>query len=55
MEDEKFLTGYCRGLDGSRTVTVELTDGRIDHVDCAYPDCAHRMTCPIAAEIDKLQ
>ena len=55
MEDEKFLSGYCRQIDQSRTVTVELTDGRVENVDCCYDGCIYRPNCPIAAEIDKLR
>ena len=55
MEDEIFLSGYCRRLDASRSVCAELTDGRLDSVDCDYPDCPHRANCPIATELDKLQ
>ena len=54
MEDEKFLSGYCRVLDCSRTVTVELTDGKIDNVDCCYGSCVYQGSCPIAAEIEKI-
>ena len=54
MEDEKFLSGYCRQIDGSRTVTVELENGNIDHVDCGYENCVHRQNCPIAKQIDSL-
>ena len=54
MEDEKFLSGYCRRIDGSRTVTAELEDGAISHVDCDYGSCPHQANCPIAAELDKL-
>ncbi len=55
MDDEKFISGYCRCLDCSRTVTVELTDGRITDVDCSYPNCVHAAACPIAKEIDQLK
>ena len=55
MEDEIFLSGYCRRLDASRSVCAELSDGRLDSVDCDYPDCPHRSSCPIATELDKLQ
>ena len=55
MEDEKFFSGYCRCLDCSRTVAVELTEGRIDSVDCSYGNCPHQQSCPIAKEIDELQ
>ena len=55
MEDEKILSGYCRQIDRSRMVTVELTDGTIDHVDCCYGSCVYQPNCPIAKEIDGLQ
>ena len=48
---EVFLSGYCRCLDGARTVLVDTED---DCADCAYPDCPHRAACPIAEEIEKL-
>ena len=46
MEDERVLTGYCRQLDGSRTVMVE--DGE---ADCLYPECPYVANCPIAKEL----
>ena len=55
MEDEKFLSGYCRQIDGSRTVTVELEDGAINHVDCGYEACVYRQSCPIAKQIAELK
>lgn len=54
MEDEKILTGYCRTLDQSRMVTVELTNGRIDNVDCSYGSCPYEPNCRIAAGIRAL-
>jgi len=54
VEDEKFLSGYCRQIDGSRTVTVELDDGMITQVDCSYVICPHRQNCPIAKQINEL-
>ena len=54
MEDEKFFSGYCRQLDCSRTVTVELTDGAIDSCDCCYGNCVYQPGCPIAREIAEL-
>lgn len=54
MEDEKFISGYCRQIDRSRMVTVELTDGAADHCDCAYGNCIYQPGCPIAKELDKL-
>ena len=54
MEDEKFISGYCRQTDRSRTVTVELKDGTVNWVDCSYETCPHRQTCPIAKQIRDL-
>lgn len=54
MEKESFFTGYCRALDGSRTVEVITEDGELTEVDCAWPICIHRSVCPIAKEIDQL-
>lgn len=45
---EEFVSGYCRVLDGARTVLVDLDDRC---ADCAYPDCAYAGECPVAREI----
>ena len=39
MEQEKTISGYCRYLDQSRIVLVELTDGEVTDVDCCYGSC----------------
>ena len=54
MEKEVFFSGYCRALDGSRTVEVITEDSLLTEVDCAYPNCIHRSVCPIAKQIDAL-
>ena len=54
MEDEAFISGYCRKLDCSRTVTAELTDGRLVCADCDYGSCIYQASCPIAKEIEAL-
>lgn len=54
MEQEYFLTGYCRTTDQSRTVTVVVEDGKLIEVDCCYENCVHRPNCVIAQEINKL-
>ncbi len=51
MEEEKFLSGYCRVLDGSRTVEIVLENGKILECDCGYGSCIHQSSCPIAKEI----
>ena len=55
MEIEKFVSGYCRQLDGSRMVEVILEDGEIAEIDCRYGDCVHQGNCLIAKEIDELK
>ena len=53
MEIEKFLSGYCRQLDASRTVCVLLENGEVTEVDCCYGSCPHQTVCSIAEEIEK--
>ena len=50
MEKELFLSGYCRALDQSRMVEVEITDEETC-ADCAYPHCPHAAGCQIAQKI----
>ena len=47
MEQEIIATGYCRALDQSRMVTLEVLEGRTE-ADCAWPDCPYAPRCPIA-------
>ena len=54
MEVEKFFSGYCRQLDGSRMVEVIAEDGEITEVDCCYGNCVYETNCPIAKEIGEL-
>lgn len=54
MEEEKYLTGYCRQLDNARMVEVILENGKITEVDCCYGNCVYQSNCPIAMEIKEL-
>ena len=54
MEREAFFSGYCRMLDGSRTVTVVAEDGQLTEVDCCFETCIHTPNCPIAKNIREL-
>ena len=54
MEQEKFISGYCRQLDSSRMVEVVAEDGDITEVDCCYGNCVYQSSCLIAKEIDQL-
>ena len=49
--EERFLTGYCRAIDQSRTVCAELEEGVLTYIDCSYPTCPHAPTCPIAQQL----
>ena len=55
MEIEKFLSGYCRQLDGSRMVEVILENSKIIEIDCCYGNCVYQSNCPIAKEIEELK
>ena len=50
MEQEVFVSGYCRAIDQSRMVAVEISGCQAD-ADCAYPDCPYAPNCQIAAKI----
>lgn len=54
METEEFISGYCRTIDESRMVTVEITDGVLDGVDCCFEACVHAPNCTIAKRIREL-
>lgn len=51
MEKEGFFSGYCRQLDGPRTVTAEVEDGVLTEVDCLYENCPYAPSCPVAEHI----
>ena len=51
MEKEVYLSGYCRMLDGSRTVEILITDSKLTEVDCCYGSCIHESVCQIAQKI----
>lgn len=51
MEQEHFLSGYCRTIDESRMVTVVTEDGQLTEVDCCFENCIHAPNCTIAQEI----
>lgn len=51
MEEEYFLSGYCRQLDSSRTVTLVTEGTEITECDCCYGNCIYEPSCTIAAQI----
>lgn len=54
MEQERFLTGYCRTIDESRMVAV-VTEGKaLLEVGCCYESCVHAPNCTIAKAIHEL-
>lgn len=54
METEVFLSGYCRELDGSRTVLLEAEAGKFT-ADCSYGGCPYENSCPIAERIEEIR
>ena len=54
MEQEVFLSGYCRTLDASRMVEVIVENGKLAEVDCCYESCPHVFNCLIAKSIEEL-
>ncbi len=53
MEKEGFFSGYCRQVDGARTVCVVADDGELTEVDCAFATCPHATDCPIGQNISQ--
>ena len=53
MEKEYFFSGYCRQIDGSRTVTLVTENGVLSEVDCCFETCIHAPSCTIGQEIKK--
>ena len=51
MEEEKIISGYCRQLDQSRMVTIELENGRLTDCDCCYGSCIYEPNCTVAQGI----
>ena len=54
MEQEHFISGYCRCLDNSRMVEVITEDGKLCEVDCQYENCPHTSNCTVAQAISEL-
>ncbi len=54
MEQETFLSGYCRTQDQSRMVAVVTEDGKLVEADCCYGSCVYEPNCTIAREIRAL-
>ena len=51
MEKEAFFSGYCRQIDGARTVCAEAEDRELTQADCCYPDCQYVANCVIGKAI----
>jgi hypothetical protein len=54
MEQETFVSGYCRAADQSRMVAVVTENGVLAEVDCGFPDCPYAPGCPVAEKIKDL-
>ena len=53
MEREGFFSGYCRQLDGARTVAVEAEGKQLTEADCLYENCPYAPGCPVAQKIQE--
>ena len=51
MEEERIFTGYCRQLDQSRMVTIEVEDGKLTECDCCFGSCVYESNCTVAQQI----
>ena len=51
MEEELFFSGYCRQLDQSRMVTIEVDGGQLTECDCCYGNCVYEPNCTVAQQI----
>lgn len=54
MENEHFISGYCRAIDASRMVTLVEENGEILEVDCSYETCPNIPNCTVAQKIREL-
>ncbi len=53
MEQELFITGYCRQLDESRMVCIVLEEGKLEECDCCYGSCLYQPQCQVAKQIEE--
>lgn len=51
MEQEVFVTGYCRQIDQSRMVCAVLEDNQLTECDCCYGSCIYEPECQVAAQL----
>ena len=54
MEQEYFLSGYCRTTDQTRMVVAVTEDSCLLDVDCCYESCSHTASCTIAQQLREL-
>ena len=51
MEREGFFSGYCRQIDGARTVCAVAEGKELTEVDCLYENCPHATDCTVGINI----
>lgn len=54
MSEEHFFSGYCRRIDGSRTVCAETENGALAEADCSYGSCPYEIECTIGKRLREL-
>ena len=55
MEEEKIFTVFCRQLDQSRMVTIEVEGRKLTECDCCYGSCVYQPNCTVAQQIAALE
>ena len=53
MEEEFIFTGYCRQLDQSRMVTIEVEGGALTECDYCFGNCIYEPNCTVAKQISE--
>ena len=53
MEEEFIFTGYCRQLDQSRMVTIEVEGSALTECDCCFGNCIYEPNCTVAKQISE--
>ncbi len=54
MEEERFISGYCRILDAARTVCAVTEQGKLTEADCSYDSCPYKESCSIGQQLTAL-
>ena len=54
MEQEHFISGYCRCQDQSRMVELVTEEKKLVEVDCSFESCPYAGNCTVAQRIREI-